>query len=603
VEYKGRGGSGRGSTQNDEALGSPQDGLDKDDGKNSVAFEAEHGLQLEPGKIPGVEEEHPPQKRGRHEKRSFKTRQKRQHWSPYDERGRDDLRGLVASMQKSLSSSESPGHVASDVGTQPKPSNSLPVSPLVQALERKKPTKLSSKGVVKEELANNPWAAMLASPLRLCSATGVRLPKDLLVPWGLVRNPATEEVYFMPTTLAELDSLKDKRRSSKSANSALVKRNTITEEYPSNLEPDSYTSHANADTQADRKRSEMDLSTSHLESNHTEADARLHERLVTSRASEYLSPRPTPSMIYMLPSLPLLHHLTLRFTSLQKDMVTRRSKPNAINSILPWRLKASIDRAKFYAEQRRKISPSSASREAANVPSPNSFQHVKWEVDINEVMLCILRERLLAALDMLGNRNQKLWHQQRELVKAFRVTWTSHGSGEEGSWRVLSGDKHTQPVAEGSEGPDVEGTKICLLVESNGANSSLMQHKIDTKQNQGDEEEATQVSRHASSQVADPFAATGDSWRNYSDLDPPTIKVDQFGSVPLFSLNGLFGPDHASRFRQLSKTIGVLAPRPLAPSDIHGYAYVLVIPAQAFGGTSVIEEVWRLWRFLGGMRW
>ena len=80
------------------------------------------------------------------------------------------------------------------------------------------------------------------------------------------------------------------------------------------------------------------------------------------------------------------------------------------------------------------------------------------------------------------------------------------------------------------------------------------------------------------------------------------MEVDQSSNAPLFSLNDMFDIDYISRFRQLSATIGGLAPRDSAAGNTNGGSYVLIIPAKAFGGKSVIEEVWRLWRFCGGRR-
>jgi hypothetical protein len=542
-----------------------------------------------------------PERRRRHKNMFLKLGHKRRPWSPYDERGKGDLRILAASLQESLETSKLPSHDSTEAATQLKPSTGLPVSPLVQALERKNAKKLPFKRGEEEELADNPWAKMLASPMRLCSATGVRLPKALLVPWGLVKNPATEEVYFMPTELAELDSLKDRRKFSKPG---AARRPTIAEESLSNQDANSSASQVNADAKSDKEKSEVDLVTSHRQENLIEGDRGFDGGPIGSQAFKASSLRPSTSMVYILPFLPLLHYLTLRFTSLQKDMVARRSKPNAINSILPWRLKASVDRTKFYAEQRAKTGPSSTLKRAANAPSPISFQHVKWEVDIDEVMLRVLRERVLAALEMMGNRNQKLWHQHRELVKAIRVMRTCGTNDKECFWRLLDRDDPIQPepVLEAEENPNINRARFCLLVQEDGANPPILQGAVQRKIDQGHAEQTSQVSSSTSSQSTNPFAGVGGRQREFSDLEPSTIAVDQSYSVPLFSLNDLLDVDYTSRFRQLSASISVLAPRKLASGEGKGDAYVLVVPAKAFGGVCVIEEVWRLWRFLGGKR-
>jgi hypothetical protein len=537
-----------------------------------------------------------PERRTRQKNMVLKLRHKRRPWSPYDERGKGDLGTLAVSLQESLETSELPSHDGAEATTQLKPSTCLPVSPLVQALERKHTKKSPFKGGKEEELAHNPWAKMLASPIRLCSATGVRLPKDLLVPWGLVKNPVTEEVYFMPTELAELDSLRDKRKSSKPVT---ARRPTAAEESLSNQDADSSSSQANANAKSDKEKLEVDLATSHRQENLIEGDRGPDGGRVGSQAFKASPPRSSTSMVYMLPFLPLLHHLTLRFTSLQRDMVTRRSRPNAINSILPWRLKTSVDRTNFYAEQRANTGLSSAPKKATNASSPLSFQHVKWEVDIDKVMLRILRERILAALEMLGNRNQKLWRQHRELVKAIRVTRTSDMNDKEHFWRLLDRDDSTQTelVPEAEEGPDANTAQLCLLIEEDGAKLPILPEAVERKIDQGYTEHTSQVSQSTNS-----FTGVDDRQRAFSDLEPSTIAVDQSSSVPLFSLNDLLDADYISRFRQLSASIGVLAPRNLASGEGKGNAYVLVVPAKAFGGMSVIEEVWRLWRFLGGKR-
>jgi hypothetical protein len=538
--------------------------------------------------------------RGRRpENRPLKFGRKRQPWSPYDEGGKTDLRIVAASLQESLEMPGLPSHDGAEPSIQLKPSTCLPPSPLVQALERRNTKKPPFKGGKEEELAHNPWAKMLASPMRFCSATGVRLPKDLLVPWSLVKNPATEEVYFMPTELAELDSLKDKRKISKPVT---ARRPTTTEENLSNQDADSSSLQANADAKLDGEKSEVDLAASYRRQNLIEGDPRLDEGRVGLQAVKASPLRSSTSMVYMLPFLPLLHHLTLRFTSLQKSMGTRQSKPNAISSILPWRLKAGVDRANFYAEQRAKIGPSPAPKKGVNVPSPISFQHVKWKVDVDEVMLRVLRERVLTALETLGNRNQKLWRQRRELVKATRVMRASDTNDKERFWRLLdrNGLTQTDLVPEVEEGSDVNTAQFCLLVEGDDAKLPILPEENERTMDQGHAEHTPQVPGGASPQSPNSFPRVGDRRREFSDLEPPTIALDQFCSVPLFSLNNLFDAEYISRFRQLSASIGVLAPRKLASGEGNGGAYILVVPAKAFGGMSVIEEVWRLWRFLGG---
>ncbi|KAI1920648.1 hypothetical protein LOZ65_003999 [Ophidiomyces ophidiicola] len=59
-----------------------------------------------------------------------------------------------------------------------------------------------------DPLSRNPWARALASPVRMCSATHARLPKELLSCYGLVEHPQSEEPWMMP-----IDFLRDEMNS------------------------------------------------------------------------------------------------------------------------------------------------------------------------------------------------------------------------------------------------------------------------------------------------------------------------------------------------------------------------------------------------------
>lgn len=80
-----------------------------------------------------------------------------------------------------------------------RPSQKLPQSPILTHLRQgKKHRKRQPTQEDLEPLANNPWAVALASPVRQCTVTGARLPRDLLGEWGLVPRPGTESTYMLP---------------------------------------------------------------------------------------------------------------------------------------------------------------------------------------------------------------------------------------------------------------------------------------------------------------------------------------------------------------------------------------------------------------------
>ncbi|OOQ81728.1 hypothetical protein PEBR_42935 [Penicillium brasilianum] len=118
----------------------------------------------------------------------------------------------VPSSRRDLSSSRIHADEAPSDATSLPPSKRLPQSPLVTH-PRSSPIKSRKKlptSEDKSELKNNPWAVALASPVRMCSVTGARIPRDLLGEWGLVRKPDTENSYLLPVDLIK-DSLQGRQ--------------------------------------------------------------------------------------------------------------------------------------------------------------------------------------------------------------------------------------------------------------------------------------------------------------------------------------------------------------------------------------------------------
>ncbi|KAG8160622.1 hypothetical protein KVR01_008886 [Diaporthe batatas] len=89
------------------------------------------------------------------------------------------------------------------------PAGNLPISPLLdpawrEARQRKK-TKATpdkkSHNRFQRQLRQNPYAQLLATPVRLCSATRTHLPKAMLQAFGVVRHPETNQVWWLPEGL------------------------------------------------------------------------------------------------------------------------------------------------------------------------------------------------------------------------------------------------------------------------------------------------------------------------------------------------------------------------------------------------------------------
>ncbi|KAJ5668430.1 uncharacterized protein N7477_007000 [Penicillium maclennaniae] len=111
--------------------------------------------------------------------------------------------------------STSPRHEAAetkpDTETHIPPSQRLPQSPLVTDM-RTGPEKQHKRPPTKadlEPLSKNPWAVALASPPRMCTLTGARIPRDLLGQWGLLKNPTSGLNYMLPVGLLQESLARD----------------------------------------------------------------------------------------------------------------------------------------------------------------------------------------------------------------------------------------------------------------------------------------------------------------------------------------------------------------------------------------------------------
>ncbi|EEH19240.2 hypothetical protein PABG_01559 [Paracoccidioides brasiliensis Pb03] len=85
-----------------------------------------------------------------------------------------------------------------------RPSQSLPKSPIVTRLaQRGTKSKSRATKLDIDRLKYNPWAQILASPVRMCVATGARIPEKLMGDWGLVQHPETCAFWLTPVDLVQ----------------------------------------------------------------------------------------------------------------------------------------------------------------------------------------------------------------------------------------------------------------------------------------------------------------------------------------------------------------------------------------------------------------
>lgn len=88
---------------------------------------------------------------------------------------------------------------------------SLPISPLLDPTwrkarkphKKKKPPPVDRMPRFQRNMKRNPYAQLLAEPVRQCHVTRARLPKPFLQGFGLVTHPKTQELWWMPAGFEE----------------------------------------------------------------------------------------------------------------------------------------------------------------------------------------------------------------------------------------------------------------------------------------------------------------------------------------------------------------------------------------------------------------
>ncbi|RMZ89918.1 hypothetical protein DV736_g2841, partial [Chaetothyriales sp. CBS 134916] len=275
-------------------------------------------------------------------------------WDPYSRQGRSDLNAVLQRLQEA----DFPQPEAADQLVD------MPQSPIVNRTLRRKRKGPAKRQPTPEEraLENDPWAAMLAQPVRMEIGTRARLPTALMTNWGLVKRAGTDDVYVVPDSLADLDSLD--------------KMNKI------------------ADLDARQAGQEW---TGQPEL----GAARATEE--KSKHSALLNPGTAPA-IRLLPSAQLMDRLTQIYT-----FVERPGSPSSprimrlsvdLTSILPQLWRERIARVRHYDWSQREVEAKTGNKDLKPLPFEATINktNLKWQPDIEERLLKILRMRLVVCL-------------------------------------------------------------------------------------------------------------------------------------------------------------------------------------------------------------
>lgn len=476
----------------------------------------------------------------------------------------------------------------------------IPESPVVAQVKDAARRRGAEKAMPTEQelgtLKNNPWAEMLASPVRACQASGARLPANLMLDFRCVVNPADGKTYLVPAELANLDALE--------------------EEMAKQPYDEAWRWEGDNTNAAPEQRDAQQESTQSCDSSTTPPDAPDSIQELTTGTHPFRRRRP-PRMSRIFSNINFLRLLTLYMSSPSRshpDIL--EVKPGRPGFLLHMKAKEAIFTAQHYA--RNKLQADVATGElnaqaASKTKFPLELKDLRWVVDVDARLVQIMRKRVLVALKALAESARDMPVGGRR-VKVVALPIPKNGGFKSEDLRRWI---PAMPVAGSptSKGETLAGTGA--EVRSHPRSSSVTQEPDSASRGHqlghalippgsiflhiGDGE----ISSLLSSASSPPPPSTLPPLPQ-NPLNPAMLTVDSTYRFPIFSLSCLLNHDSQSdasisELNSLISEHGILQrPASTPPSSAEAGDYLILIRPGFRPLKAMIEEVWCLWRYLGG---
>ena len=486
-------------------------------------------------------------------------------------------------------------------------SETLPRSPVQSMQARERQTKERAMAEAKKRLQDNPWAEWLASPIRMCQATGVRVPSKLMVGWNCVRNPKNEQVYLMPAELTNMSQLskgtKPSHPPSKASSIANVQRTASHSPPPKpNVEITIMTAASGSPPPADDTRSDKNAQ------RRSSLSPAVLGMAAGSPQGEVSIP---PAKLHMRPSSMVLEELSNRMLATDGSM---RTSPGTVNRLLPTRWK----------DQARRFEKSDVAKAPrASFLTAREMLKIKWHPKINDVMLNLLRSRVLKTLESAAVRNSLKTGVYRRIIPLPPAE--SDTPDEDGVTTTASEIQQAIFLWLGAEEPSCDNTRS---PHSPPTSPSTCHHStlgFVPRPHTASTTISPASSRDASKDIFAPIwthhpSATPSQQITQTAQDqhlPPRISTHlphdnpNPYSLPAFDLPTLLGASSLSTLHALAHDNPAIAEAfgldGTATTDQECNAatassgWVLVKGGNGtYGFKALCQEVWRLWLFVGG---
>jgi hypothetical protein len=537
---------------------------------------------------------------------------------------REDLSSLLSSLRSR------DGNV---LASQPKvefPSlaKSLPLSPYQRLQAKERHMKDQAKAEAKQRLQNNPWAEWLASPVRMCQATGVRLPKKLMVGWNFIRNPEDSQVYLMPEELVDMAHLGSIE--GPNSRSSIRQDNVIIRESTSG-DPAVEDKHKEPMVNNQSAGSDQPASTDNEPARgyNSEGSTILH--------STSTSPKSNPSIsvakLHMRPSSILLLEITNKMhgssgrhaiTDGQSTVRNTKTSSGAINRLIPQRWK----------DQARRFEKSvDVKSSQTGFLTTAEMRKAQWHSNIRGIMLDLLRSRVSMALERIAVGNSHKTDLNRRIIplllsrsddqSEIGITtirpgleqaiflWFSVGGSPESPLQGHRGHEHRS-----SHSPPVSPTTCDSSILRFVPRQTITNSTTSPFERPHDEV-LVPTWIHSSSKPQPEESETTLRWPYRQQYLPPTITLElpndesttinpttYTRNLPIFDLPTLLGGSLISKLKSKCQENPALGSALSLNNDTTASGWVMVKGGNGTKGyKNLVQEIWRLWLFLGGRRW
>jgi len=471
-------------------------------------------------------------------------------------------------------------------------------------------------------LETNVWARILSSPIRACWSSGTRLPVALLSNWSLVRAPTSDSIYALPTELADLDAFEEKMAAEMYKEQWKFKA----QEWRADAKKRRATSDEVQSTEIVHQDSNVkDISTSPAKS-----PGRRRRDPFSTRVFTYIN---------------YIRHLT---ASIAKNRTSNSWKDVDKNTPIPFdsgrlfspKIRETLHTASHYEANRLKVAL--ARKELEKPPHESdkfAFKTSYWQPDIDDRLTRILQKRLVLALrttvEVLdGSLRKQL--ERRVLALPIPRTGEFRIQRRRGFSDALRGWRMDRQDGQSSEALD-ESPASEELIDEPAVNQTLDEETLPPP-SWLPGSILLHIGKGNLDELMVPEITPSRALRHLprlpkNSLIPTMVPVGGAYRIPAFSLHRFFtDSDHpddipdsatanlkelediinscasfnlfaptATRSPPATPTSPLYSPFPGSEQPLPENFFLLIKP---FAGAqmNLIEEIWRLWRYMGGHR-